>query len=318
MVTWNVLAHINTQWSYPLKKGPLQGGKGLETEEQRTSRHLAIVQRLAELRPDIVLLQEVDEYFMPLDWAGGQLPCGATIEGYVPFRSTTTERHAEGTAVLLRSATVQRNPAIEPVRLAPSAENDGKTGVVVHACPHGTSETLAVASVHLPHGNPRQAAAMLTTAVTARVERRVAIDCPPASGGVIDAHGLAPKVAMVLGGDFSATPAELAEGAIDGPLLGAGLTRVAADAPTFSYEERTVDHLYIAGVHQHGAPRVGTLPPLPLGPWTEGGGHDGSDHAWVCTRLSLIDDDWVVVASPGSTTAGSAAAVSSDAAAPQS
>lgn len=299
VVTWNVLSHIHTRWSFSLNgQSSRAEGEGLETEEQRTARHRAVVRRLAELQPDIVLLQEVDEYFMPLDWDGtGMLPCDASIEGYAPFRSST-ETHGEGTAVLLRSATVQRDPDIEPVRLAASAENDGKTGIIVHVRPLGTSETLAVASVHLPHGMPQQQAAMLTAAVAARAERTAAVDCPAASGGVVDSRVLAPNVPMVLGGDFNATPAELAENSIDGALLGAGLTRVAADAPT-SYNERTVDHLYVSGVRQHGAPRVGALPPLPLGPWTKGGGHDGSDHAWVCARVSLV-------ASPPGTSGASA------------
>lgn len=278
VLTWNVLAHANTQWMFSEERG---GCGELETTSQRTARHLALIGRLVELQPDVALLQEVDESFMPRDWYGaGPLPCGATLDGYVPFRSSNGGTSEVAATVLLRSETVEGISAV----CVPSGNIDGGAGgVVVHVQLLGTAEVVAVASVHLPLDKPMEQTALLLAAVSARAP--LPRDDAAAAGS---SFGPTPRVPMVLGGDFQASPADLKHSAIDALLLDAGLSRVPTNMPTHTKNDDTIDHLYIAGMHVHGEPVVGSLPPLPLGPWTEGGGHDGSDHAWVCVHLSLM------------------------------
>lgn len=275
VLTWNVLAHVNTANIQPTQAS---FGTELETASQRTARHRALIGRLMELQPDVALLQEVDESFMPREWYGiGPLPCGATLDGYVPFRSSNGGT-GEVATVLLRSATVE---GISTVCVSSGSPNGGAGGVVVHVRPLGATELLAVASVHLPFDKPIDQTALLMAAVSARAPLPQH-DASAAAGSPI------PRVPMVLGGDFQASPAALKQSAVDSLLLNAGLSRVVTNMPTHMKNDDTIDHLYIAGMHVHGEPAVGSLPPLPHGPWTEGGGHDGSDHAWVCVRLSFM------------------------------
>ena len=157
-----------------------------------------------------------------------------------------------------------RDTNFEKAYVPATAEHGWKTAMVVHAKRVGarpSDPTLAVASVHLKWGDPLASAALLAAAIGKR------------------GHWSMP---VVIGGDFNADVASLEREHIDASLLRAGLVRLPADAPTHSCG--TIDHLYVAGVRL--APAVvGLVPPGPLGPWTEG--CDGSDHAWVCVRLSL-------------------------------
>jgi endonuclease/exonuclease/phosphatase family metal-dependent hydrolase len=262
VVTWNCLAHIHTHWDTELHQGT---PKSLESSAQRTVRLRTVVRTLRDLLPDVALLQEVDEHLIPREWQGGPLPCGESLDGYVPYRSYGDR--GEGTVVLLRKAVLQCDTSIPTAYLPKTSEHGWKTGVVVHAKrvaagPH--ERPIALASVHLRWGAPQQQSALLAAAMGAR----------------------APNVPMVLGGDFNAGVELLAAERIDAPLLDAGLVRVPADAPTGLGSGGTIDHLYAAGVRLS-PPEVGPLPPLPRGPWTEGVPHNGSDHAWVRVRISL-------------------------------
>lgn len=94
-----------------------------------------------ELDPDVILLQEVDEHFMPIDWNpadGSPLPCGSKLEGYTPYRSYnvgTKDKKACGVAVLLKDAVLTRDRSIDTVYLKATEAHGWKTGVVVHAMP---------------------------------------------------------------------------------------------------------------------------------------------------------------------------------------
>ena len=106
VVCWNVLAHIHTHHNAAGHGGE---AKTLEAQTQRTARHVRIVHALQRLAPDIVLLQEVDTTFIPLDWQPNQgpLPCGERLDGYTPFRSYSDR--GDGCAVLLRDAAFVRD-----------------------------------------------------------------------------------------------------------------------------------------------------------------------------------------------------------------
>ena len=95
VVSWNVLAHVHTHWDSALHCG---ADKAVETEQQRIARHLTILRRLKALKLDVALLQEVDEHFIPMGWQSGLLPCGESLDGYVPYRSYN-DRSNEGTVV---------------------------------------------------------------------------------------------------------------------------------------------------------------------------------------------------------------------------
>merc|ERR1719362_895210 len=84
VMTWNVLAHVLTHWDHRFHGGI---EKSLETETQRRTRHRAVVNAVMRELPDVVLLQEVDEFFMPPDWQCGLLPCGLSLPGYEAFKS---------------------------------------------------------------------------------------------------------------------------------------------------------------------------------------------------------------------------------------
>ena len=81
-----------------------------QSEEQRCRRYSAVARRIMAELPDAVLLQEVDEWFIPMDWSGGLLPCGGRIDGYTAHRSfsPTTGGVREGVAILLRNGVFER------------------------------------------------------------------------------------------------------------------------------------------------------------------------------------------------------------------
>ena len=122
------------------------------------------------MQPDVALLQGVDTYLMPLDWTGtGPLPCGASLDGYAPFRSYNAHHNYDeaGTVVLLRLATVQSMG----VGCLPTCNTyGGKTGVVVTARLRSTEQMFSVASVQLPLGKPREQVELLTAALAARAK----------------------------------------------------------------------------------------------------------------------------------------------------
>lgn len=111
VMTWNVLASQYTHYS-----SQAHGGlpKSLESAAQQTSRHISIATRIISEIPDVVLLQEVDASFLPVDWQGGFLPCGVSLEGYTPYRSYSNSSRGvpEGVAILLRKDSWKRDQVL--------------------------------------------------------------------------------------------------------------------------------------------------------------------------------------------------------------
>ena len=155
-MSWNVLAHIHTHWDYKFHGG---ASKELETGSQRDARHTAIVKAILREYPDVVLLQEVDEYFLPLDWESGPLPCGLILPGYVPFKSYSPTRNGikEGVVVLLRAGVWKADTEREVVRLERCEERGWKCGIAVHAqgCSDSTQRCTFI-STHLKWGEKSQ------------------------------------------------------------------------------------------------------------------------------------------------------------------
>jgi len=89
VLSWNILAHIHTHHNTCGHGGP---PGSLETPGQRDARHRQIAHTLMQIQPDIIILQEVDTTFMPLEWQPTDpLPCGERLTGYV--RRTHTRTH---------------------------------------------------------------------------------------------------------------------------------------------------------------------------------------------------------------------------------
>lgn len=285
VVSWNCLAHIHTHWNAAVHlAAPLPGSsKPLESQEQRHSRHRRIIAALKRLDADVALLQEVDKHFIPQSWGrspGESLPCGALLDGYVPYRNYNS--NGEGTIVLLKSEVFFRDPEIMPVQIKATMSRGSKTAMVVHArlrqSSNGSASAIAFASVHLRYGDAAAQQTLLADTVAA-----VRPGCP-----------------LVLGGDFNVEASNLVGTQIEIPLSLAGLVRVSIDChtslgpctengflPTDSMH--TIDHIYIpAGTLTHRVD-AGTLPSAlahPRGPWGDGPS-DGSDHAWILAEIQL-------------------------------
>ena len=282
VLSWNILASIHTHHDAArhmnepaveavigAKRSRVSQGRPralLESAEQRKVRHVQIVHTLRRLSPDIALLQEVDSFFMPRTWqpAQGPLPCGEMLEGFTPYRSYS-ERE-EGTVVLLKDATIQRDRSV-PVGYLPATEAHGwKTGVTLHARWREHDVSIAVASVHLRWGSPEHQQALLCSAV-----REHTANTP-----------------FLIGGDFNVATHQL--GATIHPLLeGAGLRRVETPdgVATGMHSQACIDHIYSSPQLRPEEVAVGPLAPQERGPWGPPEAHDGSDHAWVWVRFRL-------------------------------
>ena len=154
MVCWNVLAHIHTHHNWAAHGAPR---KTLETPAQRDARHRRVARTLARLAPDVALLQEADESFMPVQWQPEEpLPCGERLDGYTPYRSYSDR--GDGCVVLLRQQSFRRDKAVDTV-YSPAADFlPPQQGVMVHARRVGAAEAeppFAIASVHLKWGAAR-------------------------------------------------------------------------------------------------------------------------------------------------------------------
>jgi endonuclease/exonuclease/phosphatase family metal-dependent hydrolase len=250
-----------------------------------TRRYQQVVRTLQQLAPDVMLLQEVDSYFMPEGWqsADGALPCGATLDGYTAHQSYTPKSTggSAGTVVLLRDAAWSTDRNHPPVAVAATEAHGGKTAMVVHARHRdpATESSVTFASVHLRWGSPVHARSLLSSVISAVGER---------------SH-------VVLGGDFNVKTDALTSDGISAVAEAAGLAKVltSVDTPTQLdglNQATTIDHVYATGGAFELADhvQVGRLPaPVAIdggvgGPWTEatastadGGGGHGSDHAWI-------------------------------------
>lgn len=273
VLSWNILAHIHTHWDAALHTGSQQARKCLETQEQAKARHSRIVQEIRRQEPDIALLQEVDSTFMPSNWqaASGPLPCGEKLDGYTPYRSYKRIQQSiveEGTVVLLRDATLQRDKAVPVSYFKGSSEHGCKTGIVVHASHLQSRTTIALASVHLRHNAQEQALSLLRSVICARNR----------------------STAMILGGDFNLPTRRLRE-TVEPMLHANQLYRVPTPAgkPTGMHSLETIDHIYVSPCLELCMPAI--IGPIPLvesgGPWGPGEGHNGSDHAWMSMELNI-------------------------------
>ena len=154
VVCWNVLAHIHTHHNWAAHGAPR---KTLETPAQRDARHRRVARTLARLAPDVALLQEADESFMPVQWQPEEpLPCGERLDGYTPYRSYSDR--GDGCVVLLRQQSFRCDEAVDTV-YSPAADFlPPRQGVMVHARRVGAAEAeppFAIASVHLEWGAAR-------------------------------------------------------------------------------------------------------------------------------------------------------------------
>lgn len=271
VMTWNVLAHVHTHWDSAFHGGRF---KTVETKEQRLARHVAIADAIMRELPDVVLLQEVDEFFMPEDWQGGRLPCGRTLSGYCVHRSysRTTSGPMEGVVVLLRAGVWEVHPEYAPVLLPRIPERGWKCGIAVPARRCGGSEQpCCFVSVHLQWGNPTGQLRMLEDAL--------------AFEGAESCH-------IVLGGDFNTQPgSELLPLSDFLSSRQLGMVPHAPNALTCTGGEKEpelIDYLFCSNsfaVLGSQTCVAGPLPPRDRGAWSDAAAHDGSDHAWLIATL---------------------------------
>eukprot|EP00656_Telonema_subtile_P035528 TRINITY_DN39508_c0_g1_i1.p1 TRINITY_DN39508_c0_g1~~TRINITY_DN39508_c0_g1_i1.p1 ORF type:complete len:284 (-),score=40.91 TRINITY_DN39508_c0_g1_i1:140-991(-) len=261
-MTWNVLAHVHTHWDKAL-----HGGNANESAAQRDFRHNRIVQAILRELPDVALLQEVDEYFIPGNWQGGELPCGAHLPGY-------TFHHAygptgdgsgplEGAGVLLREGVFEEDPEQPATKLNKVPERGWKSAIVlpVRRC-HDYRQQVTFVSVHLPWPDNQPKIKILRDTL-------VRAD---------------PSHPIVLGGDFNTGEADLWN-TLEPTLREFGVSQIPLSEgwPTCSGAEpcKRIDFLYCGlGVHARERCKIGNVPGSEQGPWSEGW-QDGSDHAWV-------------------------------------
>jgi hypothetical protein len=273
IMTWNVLASVHTHHNFR-DHGGAEGET--ETAIQRDARHRRIVRRIQWEGPDVVLLQEADEAFLPRAWRAGPLPCGEALFGYTTHRSygATGGTH-EGVAVLLRDGVWARDPRLPKVAVPRSAATGWKNGIMLHAvrCADPT-QVVCFCSVHLRWG---------------------ADDGPKCGLLAATLEQAAAGVPVVLGGDFNTEPRALAVLESCLARCGGGLRRLPSDPGRSTVQDRgdrvsVIDHLYAS-------PALG-LPPVMAGeaggrascevgpaarPWADDG--DGSDHAWLLAAL---------------------------------
>jgi endonuclease/exonuclease/phosphatase family metal-dependent hydrolase len=280
--SWNLLASVHTHWNFDAHGGDM---KTVENREQRDMRQRAIVHRIMREMPDVMLLQEVDESFLPLGWDGGFLPCGLPLAGYTAHRSyTTTSGVEEGVAILLRDDVFELVKDLPKVRVGKSRDTGFKNGIILHArrC-NDHSQVVCFASVHLRYGDPGPKVSLLESLLRHSDSR----------------------YPILLGGDFNTGVSGLST--LDAPMVSRGMKRLPSTpdtptslgsfpwtkTPTKSANDMTIDHLYasselsIVGGELHEGVlhcAVGQLPLRPRGPFGDGPS-DGSDHAWLLATL---------------------------------
>jgi len=265
VMTWNVLAHVHTHWNHRDHGG---SEKALETEAQRRTRHRAVVNVVMRELPDVVLLQEVDEFFMPPDWQAGLLPCGVSLPGYEAFKSyaLVDSGHLEGVVILFRKGIWEPDPQRPPILLERSEKRGWKCGLVVPACRCLDRLKCCFVSVHLtPYKLPGKIGLL---------------------SDALEAIG-SDSEQVILGGDFNTEMgpdlAPLNE------LLGShGLSDVplAPETPT-GIDGTAIDYVYCKGLAALGVGEctAGPLPKRPKHPWSADAPNDGSDHAWLLVTL---------------------------------
>ena len=213
--TWNVLASVHTGWNASAHGGP---AKTQESEAQRQTRYGRVATAINREQPDVLLLQEVDERFLPRDWQRGKgpLPCGVELRGYTPYRSYSPSRGGvlEGVAILLRHGVFEKDVSlpreVAACRLPKCDRRGGKEALVVHArCCHDHTQRVVFCTVHLRWGDPEP-------------KLNVIVDTLEAA-----AAGSTTPCVVVLGGDFNTRLEHMAP--LDAALGASGLVRCPAD-----------------------------------------------------------------------------------------
>lgn len=292
VLSWNILSTVHTHHNSESH----QSGRadGLETEEQQLARHTRVAGRLRAEVADVLLLQEVDKYFLPSDWSGGMLPCGVGLPGYVAFRNYQPEV-GEGTAVLLRKGVFERSE-LATVRLRGHALRK-KTGLVAFAQRVGSPrQRLGLASIHLAYGMPEQHMNMLRAVLFALTHGQAWT--PRVHGAQLtdeDFAGVTTPAAQaaIIAGDFNTRDGPLAR--LESYLAEHGFVRLplAENVPTaldsnMAYQvDKVIDHIFVRGLDPLALSEVGLLPRGGRGPYGEDAVDlDGSDHAWLSCAVS--------------------------------
>jgi endonuclease/exonuclease/phosphatase family metal-dependent hydrolase len=265
VLTWNVLASVHTHWDSDVHNS----GSALESDDQRVSRHQAIVKRILLLQPDVVLLQEADDSFIPYNWECGLLPCGYELTGYRPFISyTTTKSVLEGTVILLKEDVWEINESFPIWKIEKSHKSGWKNGIGLCAqmC-HDPSQVCCFMSVHLRWGDENAKLGMLNSVLS-----RLPVNMP-----------------ALLAGDFNTECDHLEP--LERVLQSCGLHRISfppgstGTCKDHASPEYVIDHMYCTQHLMKISTSLGSIAPPPLGPWTEGS--DGSDHTWLLAEVSL-------------------------------
>lgn len=278
VMCWNVLASVHTHYTQSAHGG--KGSGGNETKEQSKQRHLSIIERIMECKADVVLLQEVDDLFLPREWQRGQLPCGLSLDGYTPYRSyspCSIQGRMEGVAILLKNGVFERDLGLPKTALAKTNKRGWKCGMVVHARRCGSPhERVCFASVHLKWGCQSSKTQLLQDALLA----------------------CSPEVPTVLGGDFNtavnAHELKLLDISVFAPRR-MQILPCTPNKPTVmggrlelsTGSKNIIDHIYTTphfSLQAFTTTTCGDLHSPGFGPWGSTP-NDGSDHAWVLAPL---------------------------------
>lgn len=201
-------------------------------------------------------------------------PAHLFIHRYKVFASYSPK--GVGCVVLLRDERFQLDASVAVAYLSASEAHGSKTGVVVHARRAGTAgpagEPLALANVHLRHGDPVFKRSLLRSALAA----------------------VKPDTPCIVAGDFNTNQRQLVKHGLAEVLAERGLSR--ADTPEgvpmalradLTWDGRqAIDHVY-ASAPFHLEVRLGPLPTSGTqGPWGPPAEHSGSDHAWLLADVA--------------------------------
>eukprot|EP01001_Neometanema_parovale_P008287 NODE_456_length_2452_cov_51.215114_g433_i0.p1 GENE.NODE_456_length_2452_cov_51.215114_g433_i0~~NODE_456_length_2452_cov_51.215114_g433_i0.p1 ORF type:complete len:758 (+),score=70.69 NODE_456_length_2452_cov_51.215114_g433_i0:57-2330(+) len=278
VMSWNILAHVFTH-----HQKHIHGGTYLESAVQRSGRHKAIAHAIVKAKADVILLQEVDDTFLPSDWSGGPLPCGVDLRGYTAFRCYSGNSYIqEGVCILLREGW-ERDPSRPVTRIKANEATGGKNGVTLLAR-HRDYPAIRcwLSSVHLKWG-PNDAPT-----------RQYLLDqalCPTVINSVDPA---------VLAGDFNTTLLDIEhletvlkrhpdmKRLPTPPHAATALAGNLAAVPG-----HVIDYLYTTLDIEKAKCDVGPLNTSGRGPYeldTNTGTivGDGSDHAWIFAELPLV------------------------------